>query len=142
MQEVSTMYSRQTDQVGLSGEQRYAVNKSSDDEASQPASRHSNHPVLAAYIREVSKESLLSREEETELFTTLRSARDEVSTLMKRLDGVFDKAQSRVVNADTLRYEEVSKVWEGLPLTVQMQLPADARRRLRSWRSARDKLLQ
>ena len=146
MQEVSTMYSNDTDQVPVSDEQRDAVNKSSDDEASQPASRHSNHPVLAAYIREVSKESLLSREEETELFTTLRSSRDVVSSLIQRLDHLLDKAQSRVVNADTLRYEEVSKVWEALPLPVQMQLPAEARRRLRrhlrTWKTARDRLLK
>ena len=114
--------------------------------APQPASQASNNPVLAAYIREVSKQGLLSRENESELFNTLRTSREAVRELMERLDHLFDKNQHRVVHADTLRYEEVAAVWEELPRQARNTLDARDRhtlqRQLAAWNTARERLLK
>ena len=76
-----------------------------------PVSRHSTDPVLSAYIREVSRVPLLSRDEEILLFTTLYEARETAFRLMNALEDMLTPAQSKLLKASTLRYEEMHQTW-------------------------------
>ena len=101
-------------------------------------------PSLSAYIREVSQHELLSHEEEVLLFAALSEARATAQQLLLRMEPEMTREQSKQMRADTLRYEELSVVWEDIPRAAKWRLsPGERRELLRalsSWSATRERI--
>ena len=112
----------------------------------EPASRSSNHPVFAAYLREVSRESLLSRKDELRLFTTIRESREVAWTILAELELAMTPSQRRRLHAKTLRYEEIERLWTDIAPIAKQVLPRDRHialiRAFHGWEAARERLLK
>ena len=110
-----------------------------------PVSRHSTDPVLRAYIREVSRVPLLSRDEEILLFTTLYEARETAFRLMNALEDMLTPAQSKLLKASTLRYEEMHQTWQAIADRARERLAtrerAELKRAFSTWQSARERIM-
>lgn len=110
-----------------------------------PVSRHSTDPVLSAYIREVSRVPLLSRDEEILLFTTLYEARETAFRLMNALEDMLTPAQSKLLKASTLRYEEMHQTWQAIADRARERLAtrerAELKRAFSTWQSARERIM-
>lgn len=110
-----------------------------------PVSKHSTDPVLSAYIREVSRVPLLSRDEEILLFTTLYEARGTVFRVMGSLDDLLTVEQTKVLQAATLRYEEMQEVWQSVAGRARPRLTthqtAELKRAFSTWQSARERIM-
>jgi RNA polymerase sigma factor (sigma-70 family) len=139
--------SRVLDALALAGEQAAEEDVLAEGPfPDEPASHQWSHPVLATYIREVSREPLLTREEELLLFTTIREVRESVRSIFTGIEHRLPKAERRHIHAKTLRYEELARLWEELPGDVRAELSreqiAAMRRALLTWASARERLAQ
>ena len=110
-----------------------------------PVSRHSTDPVLSAYIREVSRVPLLSRDEEILLFTTLYEARETAFRVMDSLEDMLTPAQSKLLRASTLRYEEMQQTWQAISVRARARLTtrerAELKRAFSTWQSARERIM-
>ncbi|GIX08180.1 MAG: hypothetical protein KatS3mg115_2583 [Candidatus Poribacteria bacterium] len=116
------------------------------ERASEAEERSTSHPALAAYIREISREPLLSREEEILLFTTLDEARQTVQRLLSQVAAALSEEHRQMLEARTLRYEELIRVWEEMPPSLRDRFGAAERaeiqRAFASWKAARERLLK
>ncbi|MAF08867.1 RNA polymerase subunit sigma-70 [Candidatus Poribacteria bacterium] len=110
-----------------------------------PVSRHSTDPVLSAYIREVSRVPLLSRDEEILLFTTLYEARETAFRVMDSREDMLTPAQSKLLRASTLRYEEMQQTWQAISVRARARLTtrerAELKRAFSTWQSARERIM-
>ncbi len=110
-----------------------------------PVSKHSTDPVLSAYIREVSRVALLSRDEEILLFTTLYEARATVFRLVEPLEDLLTPEQAKLLRASTLRYEEMQQTWQSIAGRARPRLMthevAELKRAFATWQSARERIM-
>jgi len=110
-----------------------------------PVSKHSTDPVLSAYIREVSRVALLSRDEEILLFTTLYEARATVFRLMDPLEDLLTAEQTKLLRASTLRYEEMQQTWQSIAGRARPRFTtrevAELKRAFATWQSARERIM-
>ncbi len=110
-----------------------------------PVSKHSTDPVLSAYIREVSRVALLSRDEEILLFTTLYEARATVFRLVEPLEDLLTTDQVKLLRASTLRYEEMQQTWQSVERRARPRLTtrqlAELKRAFSTWQSARERIM-
>lgn len=117
-----------------------------DASAQEPSSKSSSHPVFAAYLREVSKEDLLTRSEELALFTTIRNARDAAWSILTSLEHHMSPAERRRLHARTLRYEEMERLWTDLPREAKHEPSQKSLvtlyRAFNEWQRAREHLLK
>lgn len=112
----------------------------------ESSSRTSTHPVFAAYLREVSRENLLSREEELHLFATIRESRGAACRVLAELESIMTPRQRRWLYAKTLRYEEIEHLWREMAPMAKERLPRERlqalRKALQNWETARERLLK
>jgi RNA polymerase sigma factor (sigma-70 family) len=110
-----------------------------------PVSQDSADPVLSAYFRDVSRVPLLSRDEEILLFTSLYEAREAAFRLLDPLDDLLTTAQTKLLRASTLRYEETYGTWQHIAGRARQRLTprqvAELMRAFSTWQSARDRIM-
>jgi len=117
-----------------------------DSPSEEPSSRTSNHPVFAAYLREVSRESLLSRQEELRLFHIIRESRETAWSILAELEPFMTPNQRNRLHAKTLRYEEIERLWTDLAPIAKEKLSRERHsalvRAFHAWEAARERLLK
>ena len=97
------------------------VGKPSEQSGSR-AEKRSSDPVVSAYIRDISRATLLSADEELLLFSALAESRSIAVETLFPVEHLLSEEDRKSLHADTLRYEEVDAAWRHLPATGRAAL--------------------
>ena len=138
---METMYASATDAVD-----RDTTPQAPATRGAPRAERRAADPVVAAYIRDISKVSLLSAEDEVLLFSTLAESRHRAVQTLYPVERYLGEEHRDAVHAKTLRYEDIEAAWRALLPTGRNALGREGRAAVRtalmSWEASRDRIVR